>query len=152
MDAKAIADAIATRFQGVTATVGTKTESIAIGPTASLPNGIGKGPALLVYPPTGTTHLGTQRRREDVMAFAVLLLRDPLNYPERSDWLYAWYTAMRDRIEMNYDLDLAYVAWAGTEGDFRLELDGEQYAGITYDVVELTAQVRLDETVTTVAI
>lgn len=146
MDSKAIADAIAARFSGVTA----NGESLML-VTASLPNTISRGPVLLVYPPTGTTHLGTSRRREDVMEFPVRVLRDPLDVPARTDMLYAWYTAIRDRVEMNYDLDLAYVAWAGVEGDFRLELDGITYAGGVFDVIEITVRVRLDEVVTTVA-
>lgn len=149
MDSKAIADAIAARFTGVTTAGG---EGIVVGPTASLPNVIAKGPALLVMPPTGITHLTTSRRRADEMDFLVRLLRDPLDVPARTDALYAWYTALRDRVEMNYDLDLAYVSWAGTEGPFRLELDGETYAERIFDVVELTVHVRLDEVVSTVAI
>lgn len=152
MNAKAIADAIAARFTGVTATVAGVTESIAVGPTASLPNAIAKGPALLVYPPTGETMLETGKRRNDEMLFLVRLLRDPLDVPARTDALYAWYDAMRDRVEMNYDLDLAYVAFAATEGPFRLELDGESYGGVPFDVVELTVRVLVRENVTTVAI
>jgi hypothetical protein len=156
MDLKATADALAGRFTGITATVGSTTESLELC-TARLPNAIGKGPVLLVYPPTGLLHLGTSRRREDTWDYLVKLLRDPVDMPERTDWLYAWANAMRDRVEANYDLDLAYVAWAGMEGEARLQIDGEQYSQIggafaPFDVVEMTARVRFDEIVVTVAI
>ena len=151
MNTKAIADAIAARFSGVTATVAGATEAIVVGPTASLPNAISKGPALLVYPPTGVLEVGVSKRRRDVLEFPVMFLRDPLNVPQRTDALYAWADALRDRVEMNMDLDLAYVAWAQPVA-MRLELDGETYAGTPFDVIEITVRVRLDEVVSTLSI
>lgn len=151
MNTKAIADALAARFTGVTATSGTATETLTLC-TASLPNGVARGPALLVYPPTADLKVGTSALRHDAMTFPVRLLRDPLSYPERTDWLYAWYDALRDRIEMNVDLDLpTYVSHAEPVAS-RLELDGKEYAGVTYDVVELSVLVALYEHVTTVAV
>lgn len=154
MNSKSIADAIAGRYSGVTATVGGVTESLTHC-TASLPNSIARGPALLVYPPTGDVRLGGEPvpigNRNDVLVFLVRLLRDPANVPTRTDALYAWYDALRDRIEGDMDLGLgSYVRWAETRGPIRLELDGEQYANAAgvfaaFDVVELTVTVQLDE-------
>lgn len=157
MNLKSIADAIAGRYSGVTATVNGQTESLVLC-TASLPNTVARGPVLLVYPPTGETGLGTPMplgHRNDQFLFPVRLLRDPLDVPVRTDALYAWYNAMRDRVEGDMDLGLgSYVKWAETRGAVRLELDGERYAqpgavgGLgTFDVVELTVTVQLDEAV-----
>lgn len=151
MNLKATADAIALRFVGVTATNGGVTESLAAAPTASLPNTVAKGPVVLVYHPVGALDIGMNRMRNDHYNFPVKILRDPTNYPARSDWLYAWHDATRDRVEGNVDLDLAYVAWAKCIA-VRVELDGEDYAGVTYDVIEYTVQVLFREVVATVAI
>lgn len=147
MNTKDVADALAGRFTGVTATSGTVTESLAFGPTADLPNQLAKGPALLVFPPEGELAVA-MRRREDVLTFTVRLLRDPLNLPERIGWLYAWYDALRDLVEAQITLGLSYVAWAQPTA-MRMEADGFTYAGVLYDVVEMDVAVRLDEVVTT---
>jgi hypothetical protein len=149
VNSKDIADALAACFTGVTATNGAATESLAFGPTATLPNQLAKGPALLVMPPTGELSL-TLRRRADTLTFRVLLLRDPLNVPQRTEWLYAWYDALRDLVEAQMTLGLTYVAWAQVTAA-ELELDGFTYAGVLYDRVELTVAVRLDEVVSTLA-
>ena len=149
MDSKAIADAIAARFTGVTVSVGGVTEGIAVGPTASLPNSIGRGPALLVYPPSGVLEIGVSKLRSDELDYMVRLLRDPLNVPARSDALHAWYTALRDRVEMQMSLGLAYVSWARATSA-RVAIDGEEYADGIYDVVELGIRVHFNEIVTTV--
>ena len=81
-------------------------------------------------------------------AFTVRLLRDPLNFPERIAWLYAWYDALRDVIEAQMTLGLAYVAWAQPTS-VRIEADGFTYAGVLMDVVEMDVTVRLDEVITT---
>lgn len=150
MNSKSIADGIAACFTGATATNGSATESLAFGPTATLPNQVAKGPALLVFPPTGELGI-TLRRRDDTLTYPVRLLRDPLNVPQRTEWMYAWYDAMRDLVEANMDLGLAYVAWARVTG-MEMELDGYTYAGVLYDVVELTVTVRLDEVISTLAV
>jgi len=149
MNAKAIADALAARFAGASATVAGVTETLTMA-TASLPNNAGKGPALLVYHPTATLDVGESQIRADVLTFPVRLLRDPYNYPGRSDWLYAWYAALRDRVEQQLGLGLTYVL-AAQPVEARLELDGEDYAGTTYDVVELMVEVTLYENVPGVA-
>jgi len=157
MNTKSIAAAIAGRYTGITATVNGVTEALVLC-TASLPNTVAKGPVILVYPPRGVVGLGSPMplgHRNDVLTFPVRLLRDPLDVPVRSDALYAWYDAMRDRVEGDMDLGLgAYVKWAETNGPVRLELDGESYAqpgavgGLgTFDVVELPVTVQLDEAV-----
>jgi hypothetical protein len=151
MNLKAIADAIAATFVGTTATVDGVTEIIAIGPTASLPNSIGKATSLLVFPPTGELEIAMGPRRRDTFDFPVRLLRDPVNYPSRTDWLYAWATAIRDKVETNYDLGLAYVAWAEAVS-MAVELDGYTYGDSECDEVLLTIRVRLDEIVATVSI
>jgi hypothetical protein len=147
MNMQAIADAIAGRFTGVTA----GGVAIAVGPTASLPNAIAKGPALLVFHPTGSLEIGMGRMRNDVLTFPVRLLLDPLDYPTRSAALYAWADALRDRVEMDMDLGLAYVTWARATA-IRLELDVATWYGGGFDMVELTIEVRVREVVTSVAI
>lgn len=150
MNLQAIADAIAARFVGVTATAGALTYSLKSTPTASLPNSIGKGPALLVFLPTGQLDMGVGRRRDDHYDFPVRLLTDPLDYPRRTDALYAWAQALRDKVEAQSTLGLSYVAWAKPIA-MRLELDAIDYAGVTFDLVELTVRVLVMETVATVA-
>ena len=146
MDLKAIADAIAGRFTGITATVNGSAEALTLC-TASLPNTIAKGPVLLVYPPTGQLDIGTSARRDDLYSFPVMLLRDPLNVPTRTDALYAWYGAMHDRVAADMDLGLGgYVSIAEVSA-VRMQIDGEEYAQALFDVVELTVLVRVNETV-----
>ena len=148
--AKAIADALAARFVGITATNGTVTEPLAAAPTASLPNTVAKGPVVLVFHPQGVLDIGVSKLRRDELDFPVRLLRDPVDYPTRSDWLYAWYDATRDRVEMDMDLGLSYVAWARPISA-SVELDGHEYAGTTYDVIEFVVRVHLNEVVSTLA-
>jgi len=148
MNTKSIADAIALTFAGTTATSGGVTESLVLC-TATLPNSLAKGPALLVFHPAGELGLALSRRRTDTLTFPVRLLRDPMNVPQRSDFLYAWYDAIRDKVEANFDPDLAYVAWASVTAA-TVELDGFTYAGVLFDMVELTVTVRLDEVVSSV--
>lgn len=149
MNLKDIADAIATRFVGTTATIGTETQGIEIGPTASLPNTLGKGTALLVFHPIGTLELGFSQMRDDHYDFPVRLLLDPLDYPRRSDWLYAWATALRDQVATKLQLGLPYVAWAEPVA-MRVELDVEHFYSAQYDMVELTVRVRVYEHVSSV--
>jgi hypothetical protein len=156
VDLLAVADAIADRFTGVTATFDGKTEGLELA-TARLPNQIGKGPVLLVYPPSGILQLEPMRQRNDIWDFTILVLRDPTNVPDRTGWLYAWLNATRDRVEMQYRLGLTYVAQARMEGEARLEIDGEEYSQVgglfaPFDVVEQTCRVWIQEVVTTVAI
>lgn len=150
MDLKAIADALAGQFTGVTATLATGPEPIAFGPTATLPNELATGPALLVYHPVGALEIGLGRRRNDHYDFPIRLLRDPLSVPARSDALYAWATAMRDRVERKTILGLpAYVAKVSLV-TMRIEIDGITYADSLFDLVELIARVLVIETVSTV--
>jgi hypothetical protein len=154
MDLQVVADAIAARFVAITAANGSDTETVT--GTADLPDQVSKL-ALLVYPPTGTLEIGLSRSREDTLDFPVRLLRDPpANVPGRSQWLYSWVNALRDRVEMDMDLGLAYVAWAKPIS-LRMEIDGQQYSSVDgtfaqFDVVELIVQVRFQEIVLTVAI
>jgi hypothetical protein len=151
VNTKATADAIAARFAGVTATLNGTVEGLVSAPTASLPDSIAKGPVLLVYHPTAALEIGVNRMRNDHYVYPVRLLRDPIGYPTRSDWLYAWHDATRDRVEGNVDLDLPYVARA-TLVSARVELDGEEYAGVKFDVVEFAVSVLFREVVATVSI
>jgi hypothetical protein len=146
---KATADAIAARFTGVTAVVDGKTESLSL-VTSSLPNTIGKGPFLLVFHPRGVLDVGVSKLRKDQLDFPVRFLRDPVNFPSRSDALYAWYDVLRDRVEASETLGLSYVAWAQPIST-RVEVDGHDYAETTYDVIEFIVRVRFNEVVTTVA-
>ncbi len=151
MNAKDVAAAIAARFVGVTATNGGVTESLTATPTASLPNTVAKGPVLLVFHPSGVLEVGVSKLRSDELDFPVRLLRDPMDYPARSDWLYAWYDATRDRVEMDMDLGLAYVAWARPVS-VTVELDGFEYQdGVKFDVIEYIVRVHFNETVGSVA-
>jgi len=59
---------------------------------------------------------------------------------------------MRDQVEQQMTLGLAYVAWAHPIS-LRAELDGEEYAGLqgavsSFDVVELVVEVQFNEVVT----
>lgn len=143
MNTKAIADAIAGRFAGITA----GGEAIAVGPTASLPNAITRGPALLVRHPTGEYEGGPSQTRTGTLTFPVQLLRDPLDVPGRSDALYAWLDAMMDRVELDADLGIPTVVANAFVIASRAEIDGESYAGALFDVVELTVAVTLYEIV-----
>jgi hypothetical protein len=143
---KAVADAIAAQYVGVTA----NGESIGIGPTASLPNVIPKGfVALLVYPPSASLEVGVAKQRRDEWDFPVKILRDPIDVPARTDALYAWLDATRDVIYANVDLGLSYVQWAFPQS-VRVELDGERYGAAkdVYDVIEYVIRVHIEETVT----
>lgn len=144
MNLKATADALAAKYAGATATVGSTTESLASTPTASLPNSVAKGPVILVYHPTGVLDIAMSRIRRDEYDFPVKLLRDPLNYPTRSDWLYAWHDATRDLVTDGTTLGLSYVSWARVVG-VRVELDGEEYAKALFDVVEYTVRVHIGD-------
>lgn len=145
MNTKSIADAVAARYTGITATNGSATETL-VANTASLPNSVDATPVLLVYPPTGSYEIGVSAIRQGEVIFLVRLLRDPTDVPSRTDWLYAWDNAMRDRVEANSDLDLpAYVAEANVTG-FRLGIDIWKYAEVPFDLVEHEVTVTLYET------
>lgn len=147
MNSYDIGAAVADRFTGIT--VGGK--GLQVGPTALLPNTIAKGPALLVFPPTGTLEIGVSQLRRDELVYPVRLLLDPLDVKARTAALYAWYDAMRGKVEEKLQLGLSYVAWARPES-MRAELDGETYAGSLFDVVELLVRVKLFEHVSTIAV
>ena len=144
-----IADAIAARFIGLTATLDGTTEGLQSEPTARLPNEVTKGPVILVFPPEGSLERPDLRLRRDTLVFAVRLLRDPLNYPERIGWLYAWYDAMRDEVGKQVRLGLSNV-WA-MPAACRLEADGFTYGGRVLDVVELIVEVNVNGVITTLA-
>lgn len=149
MDLQAIANAIATTVGSITANSETAVCS------ADLPNSIEKL-ALLVYPPVGDLEIGIARMRNDHYAFPVRLLRDPVDMPGRTRALYAWATVLRDSVEKNIDLDLAYVARASAM-TMRIEIEGQEYASISgsrdlFDVVELIVDVYVREVVTTVSV
>jgi len=144
MTLKAIADALASRYAGSTATVGAVTESLAFAPTASLPNTLAKGPAIFVYHPQGVLDVGVSRIRRDEYDFPVRFLRDPVNYPERSDWLYAWHDALRDKVRDGDTLGLSYVSWANCTG-VKVALDEGEYGGTGYDVIEFTIRVHVGD-------
>ena len=73
MNTLEVGNAIAARFSGLTASIttadGTLTEAIQIGPTTQLPNEIGIGPALLVFPPSGVLDVGVSKLRRDELDF-----------------------------------------------------------------------------------
>ena len=151
MNLKTIADGIAGRFVAVTATNGADTETATA--TADLPNQVAKL-ALLVYPPTGALNIVMGPKLDDQYDFAVRLLRDPLNTPNRTQWLYAWATAMRTRVQTSWSLGIAGVTQAETK-DMRVEIDGQKYSSVdgtfmVFDVVELTVRVWVWEIATSV--
>jgi hypothetical protein len=153
MNYKTIADGIAARFGTVTATNGSATESATA--TADLPNQVA-GLALLVYPPTGPLSLNIAHHNDD-LDFPVRLLRDPINMPERTQWLYAWATALRPIMEQGFTLGIAGVTQA-LPTEMRIEPDGQNYAsplntpgGDPFDVVELMVHVQIWELATGVA-
>lgn len=145
MNYKTVADAIAARFVDVVATNGTETETATA--TADLPDTIAKGPVLLVYPPFGSLRIIPGPRLEDVLDFPVKLLRDPLTVAVRGQWLLAWATALRTGVQQKVQLGVPGVLQAEAIA-IRAELDGEKYAGIQFDVVELTVRVWIVENTT----
>jgi hypothetical protein len=151
MDLYAIATAIAGQFAGMSVTSGTETMSLASAPTPDLPDAITKGPVILVFPPEGELSIGVSALNQDVYDFPVRWLRDPLNYPARSRWVWAWQTAMRYKVEANMDLGLAYVAWAKAVAT-RAGVDIGEYNGVAkYDLVEYIIRVRINEVATALA-
>lgn len=148
-----MADAIAVQFTGATTSEG---EVFSPAPTASLPNSLGKGPACLVYPPSGILDI-TARLRADQLDFPVKILIDPTDVPSRSDALYRWYNATRDLIEANVDLDLPDYVQAARMVGARIEIDGETYASADgtnglFDVIEYTVRVFFRGVISTLGI
>lgn len=139
------AAAIATAYASTTATNGSQTEGLTLC-THLLPDQLpGKGPVLLVYPPTGVLSVGVSRIRADEMDFPVRLMRDPASYPIRTGWAYAWFDALRDVIRDGETLGLSYVSWARLI-EARVEIDGAEYAGAPYgDLVELTVRIHFGD-------
>jgi hypothetical protein len=141
MNIKTIADALAARFVNVTAYGETATA------TASLPNNVSTL-ALLVYPPeVDLAYLMGGPKLNAHLTFPVRLLRDPLSVPERTDALLAWATALWPLPQQNFDLDVAGVLEAQAT-HIRIEVDGQSYAGVLFDVVELTVDVHVYELTT----
>lgn len=149
MDLATIAAGVAARFAGVTATNGTATETATA--THLLPNNVGTL-ALLVYPPEADLDLVPGPRLDDHYIFPVRLLRDPVDVPTRSAWLYAWATALRTKVQANVDLDVSGVHEAKATS-MRLSLDGVQYASASgglqdFDLVEVLVDVHVFENTT----
>lgn len=150
MNSRAQADAIAATFVGVSATVESETKTLtADTATALLPNGIAKGPILLVFPPSGSLGILASATRNDFLDYPVRLLIDPLDMPTRTAWLYAWYDAMRDRVETNVDLGQTDVYAECVS--FRQALNGATYADASFDMVEIVVRVHSFEHVSTAA-
>ena len=152
MNLKTIADGVAARFVNVTATNGSATETATA--TADLPNQVGKL-ALLVFPPERAELSLNMGRALDAYDFTVRLLRDPLSVPERSQWLYAWATALRPLVWQGFTLGIAGVTQAEST-TMRVELDGQKYSSVDgtfadFDVVEITVRVQVFENATGVA-
>ena len=148
MNLQTIANAIATTLGTVTATNGTVSESVTA--SADLPNQVTQL-ALLVYPPTGSLNIVMGPHLDDSYDFEVRLLRDPLSMPGRTQWLYAWFTALRPLIQTHVSLGVAGVTQAQAVGA-RLEIEGVRYAspantpgGDLFDLVELTIRVQVFE-------
>lgn len=149
MNSLAIAAAIAARFVDITATNGTATETVSA--TARLPNSIAKGPVLLVYHPIGTLEYHPSKQRGGHLTYPVRLLRDPIDVPNRSDWLHAWFDALID--EVGKATTLGGLVEQALPSALRVELDGQTYASMggasaTFDVVELLIDVTTFEVVT----
>jgi hypothetical protein len=144
MDLQVIANGLATTVGTVTATNGSQTESATA--TADLPNKVGLA-ALLVYPPIGTLNVVMGPRLDDQYDFFIKLLRDPVDMPDRTRWLYAWATALRGRVQTSWSLGISGVTQAQVTA-MRTQIEGERYAGLLntrggdlFDVVELTVRV-----------
>lgn len=147
MDLRVIADAIAARYVGVTV----NGETFQYGPSPLVPNGIVKGPALIVMVPSGGLDDPFQRQRDDEHDFAVLWLNDPTDLPTRSALFYAWYNALQDKVYEQYRLGLSYVQWARPVS-YRTAFD-EQFLTLgKYDVIEWTVRVKVRETIPNMAI
>jgi hypothetical protein len=141
MDFRTIATGLATAIG--TITVGTDTATA----TARLPNGVNKV-ALLVYPPEADLSflMGGPMLNAHLL-FPVRLLRDPLSVPERTDALLDWATALWPKPQANYDLNVAGVIEAQATA-IRIAIDGQQYGGMLFDVVEMTVDVHVYELAT----
>jgi hypothetical protein len=136
---KTIADALAARFVNVTAYGETATA------TASLPNNISTL-ALVVYPPEGDlSYLMGGPKLNAHLTFPVRLLRDPLSVPERTDALLAWATVLWPL--PNGNLGVTGVLTAEST-HIHIQIDGQSYGGVLYDVVELTVDVHVFELTT----
>ncbi len=150
MNLQTIANALATTIGTVTATSGTETESATA--SADLPNSVARL-ALVIYPPTNADlNIIMGPRYDDQYDFVVRLLRDPVDVPTRTRWLYAWATALRARVQTDFDLGVAGVTQTQSTA-MRVELDGEKYASsdgtfADFDVVEMTARVWVLENTT----
>jgi hypothetical protein len=151
MNVRAIADAIAARYSGITVTVNSEVESLGTGPTAELPPNITRN-ALLVFPPVEEYDYYPSRQRIGTADFSVRLYRRPeADMGRRSRYAYAWRDALTDKVEGNLDLDLAYVTHALDVGG-RINLDDASYADETMDMVERTIRVHIKEVVTALAV
>jgi hypothetical protein len=149
VDLRAIADAIAARYVGVTVNgVG-----LQITPTALLPSGITRGPVLVVQPPSGTRDIEPGRRRADELDYSVLWLNDPADMPTRTALIYDWGNALYDKVLENYDLDLPYVAWAKPVS-FRSAFDEDwsEFGWGKFDTIETVVRVHVNEIISTMAI
>jgi hypothetical protein len=152
MDLKVIADGIAARFVNVVATNGAATETATA--TADLPDQVATL-ALLVYPPAASDLSLNMGRTLDTYDFMVKLLRDPMSVPARTQWLYAWATALRPLVYQHFTLGIAGVTNAEAVG-MRVQIDGEKYSSVdgtfaVFDVVEITVRVQVFELATGVA-
>jgi hypothetical protein len=152
MNSRQIAEAIAARFQNITATLPTgetETESAQY----LLPDNI-NARALLVYPPTADVEHYPGKHRDTLALWPVRLLRDPLGVKRRTEWLYAWWDALYD--EVGKATTLGGLVTRALPVAVRVEIDGQNYSASTgeyrpFDVVELMVDVLADEVVTSMA-
>lgn len=143
MGSKAAADAIAARFLNAQTSLA---ETFSSPPTASLPNSVSRATVCLVYHPSGVLDIAMSRIRRDELDYPVRILIDPLDVPSRSDLLYRWYDATRDLVEAHVYLDTNTTARLIAT---RIELDGQNYAGVPLDVVEYVVRVHFGDVVST---
>lgn len=152
MDYKVIADAIAARYASVTATNGTATETLSA--TADLPDQVAVS-GLYVFPPEGDLSIDMGPHLDDTYRFPVRVLRDPMSVTERVRWLYAWATAMRTKVQGDFDLGLPATVAKAEVIAMRAAIDGWRYAsplgapgGNPFDVVEHIVEVKVYELTT----
>jgi len=114
-DAKAIGNAIASRYSSVTPPAG---ESAIAFATASLPDEITNEPALIVYPPLPGSFSFGPGVRKGVIEFPVrFFLYKTGNAKRNSDLLLSWASVLYSQVAGQIQLGLSsYVTWAEVNG------------------------------------
>jgi len=160
MDYAAVGTAIAARFVGISpptytwyendATSTSATDDALVVVTATLPNQLGPLPALYVMPPVDDLfEWGPSMQMILHQTWTVRMVRSQdQDIARRMAALNAWRPLLITPLIGNIQLGLAYVEWCFLRGSRIAEWT---YAEIPHDVVELTIETRIRETVSAAA-